>query len=83
MVTLAVRQVSLYCLVLFNDKTGNSTVFTYKDSQSLLDAFLEISPNTNLFPYTFCKHLYVTQGHPLFDIAEPVGVSHSTVKIKY
>lgn len=76
-----VRQVSLYCLAIFDPSNGDSRVFTFNCTKHLLDAW-SVWSDSSYFPYTFTKTMYITPGHPLYDVAEDVVVSHSVLKIK-
>lgn len=74
-----VRKLTLYCLVVFSER-GTPRVWCYKNTQELLDAFL-IFQGGSLFPYTFTKEIFVTSGHPLFDLGEVIEF-YKIVKLK-
>lgn len=74
-----VRCLTLYCLVVFSEK-GTPRVWCYPNSQELLDAFL-LFQGGSLFPFTFTKQIFVTSGHPLFDLGEVIEFN-KIVKLK-
>lgn len=74
-----VRKITLYCLAVFSEK-GTPRVWCYPNTQELLDAFL-LFQGGSLFPYTFTKHIFVTSGHPLFDLGEVLPFN-DIVKLK-
>lgn len=76
-----IRMINLYCLAIFDKITGESRVFTFKDTSALIDCFC-VYKDSDFHPYTFTQTIYVTFGHPLFDVASPLVITNSMLKIK-
>lgn len=68
-----VRKITLYCLAIFAD-SGTPRVFAYSNTKDCIDAFV-LYKDSKLYPYTFSKDIFVTEGHPLFDLGEVLEFS--------
>lgn len=76
-----IKQITLYCLAIFDKATGESRVFTFRKSTDCIDCFI-LYKDSEWFPYSFTQTIYVTESHPLFSFAEDVVISNSVLKIK-
>lgn len=75
----AVRVIYVYCIMLFDKISGKTVVWTYENTDDLLDDLMSLRADPNVFPSTFVHKLLVTSGHPLFEHAQPLHTRNNIV----